>query len=299
MLYVQYYLTEEFCSQEFIQTGERPSMLQTFELDEKQLGEQDRAHLVLLGWDKLVDDGKIRMFGREKPMLKTFELVAGNGMLGRPRVEGRNVQLSYYASLHDILFYIGRMVGSKEAAELRLPGATAEWEQAREAHRRQREEENRQRSEAEAARRAEKERLKEERRQQFADIQWDDDGKTAWDLYEALFAVAQVDRDSNKKGHFAKRVTGIDRSKKDGYMFLGEWVGRGLQEIEKGYKVYIVAGVTGSRKYPTTEYAVVIMDEDGTLRQTDIVTNTDVPGSWAMRIRERVEQALSYAPVQE
>ena len=109
-------------------------------------------------------------------------------------------------------------------------------------------------------------------------------------LQAELLDVVAPDRDT-RWSHWAKRVDRIDEAQRNGYMYVGEFINRGTVEVRPGRSVYIVAIQSGSRRYRTTTYTVVLMHSDGTLETTEYRTTDDTPG-WALRLRDAVMTLL-------
>lgn len=104
------------------------------------------------------------------------------------------------------------------------------------------------------------------------------------ELFEAL-ADAGVEHDRRHQS-WAKAVTAVG-TQTNGYAFEGKFVKDGTVEVDIQPTVFLVMTTTGSRKYQTREYSVVLMDAEGGLTVTDVRTTSETSG-WALRIREQV-----------
>jgi hypothetical protein len=123
-----------------------------------------------------------------------------------------------------------------------------------------------------------------------ATINWREDGTAIVNLHEALFAAADLERDSRFKS-WARKVQSIDKAQTNGYSFVGDWIADQTIEVKREYGVYLLASATGSNRRQTTHYAVVVMDENGVLTNTGISTD-DKDRGWALRIRDDVARLL-------
>lgn len=88
---------------------------------------------------------------------------------------------------------------------------------------------------------------------------------------------------------WVKWVTKIDPSQSNTYAFVGNFVERGTVQIKVGIPRLLLVGVRLRRGI--SEYRFVIMEDDGTLTQTDI-HETDEKRGWALRVRDRVQMIL-------
>lgn len=78
--------------------------------------------------------------------------------------------------------------------------------------------------------------------------------------------VKQVIFDASKKfvrynGGWTKKVTGIDKTKLNGFSILGDFI-NGLQYYEVG-GLYLDCGIGGSRKNQKNEYVLFTLNESG------------------------------------
>lgn len=103
--------------------------------------------------------------------------------------------------------------------------------------------------------------------------------------------ASKLDTDHRFK-KWARIVQKIDATKKDGFAFVGPYFEPGTSELDISKPlVILVASETGSMKYRTTSYQVVILSVDGGFEITDIST-TNKPAGWALRIRDKVAALL-------
>lgn len=90
---------------------------------------------------------------------------------------------------------------------------------------------------------------------------------------------------------WAKTVTSVNTKLSNGYCFGGEFVNDGTVEVEIKPQVFLVKTSSGSYKYQTSYYNIIVMDVSGKLAATDIQTNDKTRG-WAPRIRGQVDELL-------
>lgn len=110
-------------------------------------------------------------------------------------------------------------------------------------------------------------------------------------LYSELLELVPYDR---RFKSWVKRVEAVDRSGTNGGAFEGEFLPEGTVEVE-GPAVFLVHTKTGSRKYQTGHYHVILLDREGNLRPTGIQT-TDTERGWALRIRDAVADLVDRLP---
>lgn len=265
---VKYQLTREFTDAEFVATGQRPAMEQTLELDLKSATPDQRAALLTIGF-----------------RLNTTALWVDN-RLGTP-VPGTNgphvsvepLVADHYLTADEAWQFITDMAAA-------WPGVKAEAEARAAERQRQQQAENALRAQQEQARQQAAAARAAARRAALLNIAWADDGTAIHDLYDALVEVSDVAQDDRFQGNWVKRVTGVRAGHDDGYDIEGEWVNTGTVELRRGQQqVFLVAGTTGSRKYQTTTYQVVVLTAEGTFEKPAIRTTSAKPG-WVLRIRD-------------
>lgn len=90
-------------------------------------------------------------------------------------------------------------------------------------------------------------------------------------------------------GGWVKEVTGVDKSKSNGYAFEGRFVNpiNGLSECGDG--LYIVCSIEGSRRRHKKCVAVFEIKNDKVTKAIDWVEGND----WALKIRDRVAELLN------
>lgn len=91
---------------------------------------------------------------------------------------------------------------------------------------------------------------------------------------------------------WAKPISSIDPKQSNGFMYVGEFVKEGTIRVNVQPSLYLVSRTWGSRRSPTTYYALVYMDAAGTLSSHGSVQTDDKKG-WALRILPDVEQGLA------
>jgi hypothetical protein len=104
-------------------------------------------------------------------------------------------------------------------------------------------------------------------------------------------------RDSRFKS-WARLITGVDRSRKDGYAFQGPWLRRGRLDELPVQALVLLYDEVGSRRYHHPEVEVLRVQGDGSLAQVE-----DDRGplraegwDWALLLRDRVAAFLDAAP---
>ncbi|GAB4528691.1 MAG: hypothetical protein OHK0046_47880 [Anaerolineae bacterium] len=178
-------------------------------------------------------------------------------------------------------FAVLRQMADKKAA-LKLEVEALNQEAAR----RQAEDKAQREAAAEEAR----QRNEEARRaklEQVRNIQFNHNGKVIMNVAEAVKLVSELDFDGRYDA-WVKLVDRVDTNKTNGYAFEGAFVPNRTVEITNENKLFIVMSRTGSRKYATNTYRVVVL-RNGRLEATDVMT--DDP-SWALVIRDRVAALL-------
>ena len=90
-------------------------------------------------------------------------------------------------------------------------------------------------------------------------------------------------------GGWVKEVTGVDKSKSNGYAFEGRFVNpiSGLSECGDG--LYIVCSIEGSRRHQKKCVAVFEIKDDEVTKVINWVEGND----WALKIRDRVAELLN------
>ena len=104
-----------------------------------------------------------------------------------------------------------------------------------------------------------------------------------------------------KDGRFkswARLITGVDRSRKDGYAFQGPWLSRGRLDELPALALVLLYDEVGSRRHHQPEVEVLQVQGDGSLAQVE-----DDRGplraedrDWALLLRDRVAALLDAAP---
>ena len=264
-----YFLSAEAQKRHFLETGQNiPSAANVIKLDLALLTPDQRQKL--LDYTEFVRNARFASYGRD---FATFEVKRfANG----PLLDYRPINFDTPPTVADVFAHIDRMMAEYPLAQAELERQKAEWE----AEQTERAAQRKAAAELEAAQR-------EQKRLAAAAIVWKEDGTAILDLQTAIFAASG---DQHDKGGWVLEVTGIDRDNKF-KMFVGEYVESGTVEISRQRRVYLVAAISGSRKYQTTTYRVVVMTDLGLLERTDISTDSATPG-WQLRIRDQVAALL-------
>ncbi len=130
-------------------------------------------------------------------------------------------------------------------------------------------------------------------------VPWDETNTAVFNLYRAIFAVADLEPDIRFTS-WIKRVDSVDFNEQGGYCFVGQWVNNHKVVLYNGeQRVYLAAATTGSRRHQKITYKVVVLQSDGQLRLTNIeavsepwTINGHNDPSWALSIRDRVAALL-------
>jgi hypothetical protein len=260
----RYLLSDEAQKRHLIETGQFISPSGSVKLELTQLTPQQRQRLL---------DYNLPHNWTGSDFV-TYEIE--RSFLSPPRIVGNPVRFDAPPTVEEIFAHLDRMTAEYPAAQAQLASLVAEHKAKLAAEEAKRE----------AAREREREAA-ERARQQATIIPWKEDGTAIVDLEAALFAASGDDQD---RGGWILEVSGIDPANKQ-RMFLGEYVEEGTVEVKRQRRVYLVASKSGSRKYQTTTYRVVVMTELGLLERTDITTDDDKPG-WQLRIRDQVAELL-------
>jgi len=115
-------------------------------------------------------------------------------------------------------------------------------------------------------------------------------------LYHDVFTKIAEQKGIKKDNRFkawVKVITHVNTSKANGFAFEGKFVNEGTVELPDRYHLILASCTTGSRKYRTQHYFVLVLNSDGHLELTDIYTNTESGAGWALRIREQVAGLLN------
>lgn len=283
---IGYYVSKEYLDNEFVQTGQRGQAYRFLLIKPEDLAPAQRK--ALLDYQSVCSNMGMSVFSNSIS-LHRFVLIPTDPSpfnVSRPRIAERPIYLDAEPSLDEVFERLAeRITEYSEASRLmeleliRYEQLKAELATKQAAAHEKRHEEDLQR-----------ERAKKQERLARATIPWECDGKAVVNLHEAIFAASGLVRDSRFKS-WVKEVTGIDTSKDTGYSILGGFVPDRTVEVECGKHIYLVAAQTGSRRYQTTEYVVVVMDANGTLSLTDIETD-DTDAGWALRIRKDLQALL-------
>jgi len=95
-----------------------------------------------------------------------------------------------------------------------------------------------------------------------------------------LVNIAKTIGADRYNGGWTKSISGIDRSKGDGYSLLAEFVQPGLRPVMPG--LYVDCNIGGSRKNPRKHCALVEVAPDGSVSQITSASGSDwAPQLWA------------------
>jgi|SRR6185503_20060100 len=85
-------------------------------------------------------------------------------------------------------------------------------------------------------------------------------------------------------GGWMKSVTGLDKTKNNGYSLLGDFVGEGLQPLQPG--LYLVCDIGGSRKNQVKTYTLVVLHTDSSVETIVWVQDND----WAVQLWKLIDE---------
>lgn len=107
--------------------------------------------------------------------------------------------------------------------------------------------------------------------------------------FKTLIHIAEEAAGHQQDHRFSPWVKFVDRvsDKADGYAFEGAFVQEGTTEMVIKPRVFLAMTSSGSSKYQTKHYNIIVMDAEGNLTATDIHTTSKTKG-WALRIRSQV-----------
>jgi hypothetical protein len=149
-----------------------------------------------------------------------------------------------------------------------------------------------------AAREAHQRHIEEKKAQYRLDaitIKWKPDGTALFDLVDGLMVASDLDVD-DRYNSWVKEVSAIDRLHKDGWMYQGEMLDEGTQEITNTERrVFICSASCGSRKYNTRHYQVVELVGGELIKHDELHTDDDKRG-WALRLRDGIATLLDNKP---
>lgn len=95
---------------------------------------------------------------------------------------------------------------------------------------------------------------------------------------------------SRYNGGWAKRVTGLDKSKKNGFSLLGDFVDAGATKNDYEPGLYINCNIHGSRKNQRKTIQLLKLNEDGSL---DLLKEEeDLGRTWAVEFWDLIEENL-------
>lgn len=93
---------------------------------------------------------------------------------------------------------------------------------------------------------------------------------------------------------WVKWVDSVNQEEVDGYAFVGDFVEGGTIEYEIGApKLLLVASESGSAKYKSFSYQVVLMKADGELEPIEDLYDGGKTKGWALRLRDKVASYLA------
>lgn len=110
-------------------------------------------------------------------------------------------------------------------------------------------------------------------------------------LMDLAVAASELELDYRFK-NWAKIVTGIDRTQPKGFMFIGEFISKGVSKVEIGIpRLILVCCHIGSRQHNNKHVQGVKLCQDGSLDKIDGLYA--VGNDWANKLVDDVEKYLA------
>lgn len=262
---VEYDLTAEYRKQQLIETGTEPDRTVNRMFDLETLT-PDQREIVLA-----MRQASGRPYGYK---LCTYNLVDGSAWSG-PILSAVELPFDHILTDEELFAEMQRYIAHSDEMTGALKAAKAEWEAKQRADKEAR---------AAAALRLEaaaKAAIEETKAAARQPIEFKD-GKAVLNLRKRINEA--VTGDSKTPVKSIRHVVGIDSTKKDGFMYVGEFINAGAVEIDSQDKAYL-ANIDG------TIYLVTM--RDGALNWQ--WKATDGRG-WALVLREKVQEALAVMP---
>lgn len=261
---VSYKLSGEYLKQCLIETGTKPESTVKHVLTIDALTVEQRAALVAFR-EQFREIGGVN--------LKHYRIA--ESFLGEPTVSGTENEYDHVLSEDEVLSEMAIMLADRTEKEAELKGAVAAYKAKKEAAA----ELTRQMKEKAAAER--EAAIKAAKAEAAAPIEFKG-GKAVLNLYKRI--VELITGDSKTPARSIRQVTGIDSTKKDGYMYVGEFINAGAVEIDDQDKCFL-ANMDGK--------VYLVTMRDGVLGYK--WSATDGRG-WALVLREHVQTALADMP---
>lgn len=101
-----------------------------------------------------------------------------------------------------------------------------------------------------------------------------------------IFYLVEIEKYTNPyyNGGWVKKIDAVDRSKSNGYCFIGDFIPKDrLVEIEPG--IYIICTVQGSRKHHRNEYYFVRVTKNGDFEK---ILGKIEGKDWALQARDKI-----------
>lgn len=111
------------------------------------------------------------------------------------------------------------------------------------------------------------------------------------DLYDTIIRLVATEERRKHDWRFmswVKEVQSINPQGTNGFAFEGLFLPQGTIEIEPKPRVFLIRTTTGSRKYQTAHYSVVVMEASGELKLYPTIYTTNRTSGWALRIRDQI-----------
>jgi len=261
---LEYDLTAEYRKQQLIETGTEPQNPVKRMFDIETLTPDQRA--IVLAMRQAAG----RPFGYK---LCTYKIVDGSAWSG-PILSAVELPFDHIMTDEEMFAEMQRYIAHSDEMSAALKTTKSEWEAKQKANKEARAEAAvRQEAAAKAAIEAAKAAAREP-------IEFKD-GKAVLNLYKR---IVEVTGGAKSPVRSIRQVTGIDPTKKDGFMYVGEFINAGAVEIDAADKAYL-ANIDG------TIYLVTL--RDGVLNWQ--WKATDGRG-WALVLRDKVQEALAAMP---
>lgn len=202
---------------------------------------------------------------------------------------GDTISFDHVPTDEDLLKLMSELAEEKRQVQAEVVELMPAWREADKARKIEEEAQRKRKAARDEEWQQRRDEEREQKRVEGVVINWSN-GTALFDLHNGLCVASGLSYDHRWQS-WVKEITGIDRSKNNGYMYEGEFVSEGTVELDENERrVFLVASETGSNKYRTTFYQVVVL-ENGELECEDLHDDDDKPG-WALRMREGISELL-------
>ena len=190
----------------------------------------------------------------------------------------------------ELLKLMSELAEEKRAMMTKVAELLPAWREADAIRKAEEEEQRIKRAARDEEREQRRDKEREQKRIETVTINWEN-GTALFDLHNGLCIASGLSYDHRWQS-WVKEITGIDRDKKNGYMYEGSFVNEGTVELDENeHRVFLVASETGSNKYRTMFYQVVELVDGKLVQREELFDDDDKPG-WALRMRGGIADLL-------